>query len=110
MALKVLPCSSDDELPQHWSVLRAIHTLNSPQNNICLLGGLSPIHTLHRHGAQGLMWGTRGPFPLAAVMVSYGCVGRCWALEANVRLTICRDSKNCPRKYFFHSYVDPIHS
>jgi hypothetical protein len=30
MALKVLICSGDDELPQHWSVLRAIiHTLNS---------------------------------------------------------------------------------
>jgi hypothetical protein len=40
--------------------LRAIHTLNSPQNYICLLRGLSPIHTLRWRGAQGLMWGTRG--------------------------------------------------
>jgi hypothetical protein len=29
MALKALLCSGDDESPQHWSVLRAIHTLNS---------------------------------------------------------------------------------
>ena len=77
------PCSSDDELPQHWSILRAIHTLNSPKNYIRLLGGLSPIHTLCWRGAQGLIWGTRGPFLLAAVMVGYGCVGRCWQLEAN---------------------------
>ena len=84
MALKALLCSSDDELSQHQSVLRAIHTLNSPKNNIRLLGGLSPIHTTCRRGAQGLMWGTRGPFLLAAVVVGYGCVGRCWALEANI--------------------------
>jgi hypothetical protein len=75
MALKVLLCSGNDESPQHWSALRAIHTLNSPKNYIRLLGGLSPIHTLRRRGAQGLMWGTRGPFLPAAVMVGYGCVG-----------------------------------
>ncbi len=34
----------------------------------------------------------------------------CWALEANVRSIKCRNSKNCLQKYFFHSYVDPIHS
>ncbi len=75
MALKALLCSCNDELPQDWSVLRAIHTLNSPPKYTCLLGGLLPIHTTRQHGAQGLMWGTRGPFPLAAVMVGYGCVG-----------------------------------
>ncbi len=32
MALKALLCSSDDESPQYRSVLRAIHTLNSPKN------------------------------------------------------------------------------
>jgi hypothetical protein len=32
MVLKALLCSGDDELPQHWSVLGAIHTLNSPKN------------------------------------------------------------------------------
>jgi hypothetical protein len=43
MALKALLCSGDDESPQHWSILRSIHTLNSPQNSIRLLRGLLPI-------------------------------------------------------------------
>jgi hypothetical protein len=110
MALKALLCSGNDALPRHWSVLRAIHTLNSPQNYICLLGGLLPIHTTCRCGAQGLMWGTRGKFLPAAAMVGYGCAGQCWPLEANVRLTYCRNSLNCLPKYFFYSYVYPIHS
>jgi hypothetical protein len=75
MALKVLLCSGDDESPQHRSVLRAINTLNSLQKYIRLLGGLSPIHSSRWRGAQGLMWGARGPFPPAAAMVGYGCVG-----------------------------------
>jgi hypothetical protein len=75
MALKALLCSGDDESPHHRSVLRAINTLNSPKKYICLLGGLSPIHLTRRRGAQGLMWGARGPFLLAAAMVGYGCVG-----------------------------------
>ncbi len=102
---QVLLCSGDDELSQHRSVLRAIHTLTSPKNYIRLLDWLSPIHTLRQHGAQGLMWDTRGPFLPAVVMVGYGCVGRCWPLEANVRLTYCRNSKNCLRRYFFYSYI-----
>jgi hypothetical protein len=69
MALKVLLCSGDDVLPQNWSVWRAIHTLNSPPNYIRLLGGLPTIHLTHWIGAQGLMWGTRGPFLPAAAMV-----------------------------------------
>ncbi len=75
MALKVLFCSGDDELPQHRSVLRAINTLNSRKKYIRLLGGLSPIHSMCQCRAQGLMWGTRRPFPPAAAMVGYGCVG-----------------------------------
>ncbi len=75
MALKALLCSGNDELPQHQSVLRAIDTLNSPQKYTRKLGGLLPIHSMHWRGAQGLMWGTRGSFPLAAAMVGYGCVG-----------------------------------
>jgi hypothetical protein len=55
MALKALLCSGDDEMPQHRNVLRAIHTLNSPKNYTCLLGGLSLIHTLRWRGAQGLI-------------------------------------------------------
>ncbi len=74
MALKALLCSGDDESPQHWSVLRAINTLNSPKNYTCLVGGLSPIDLMRRRGVQGLMWGTRGPFPPAAAMVGYSCV------------------------------------
>ena len=109
-ALKVLLCSSDDASPQHWSVLRAIHTLNSRKNYIRLLGGLLPIHSTHLRRAQGLMWGPSGAFLQAAAMVGYGCVGQCWPLEADVRLTYCRNSNNCLQKYFFYSYVDPIHS
>jgi hypothetical protein len=105
MALKELLCFGDDALPQHWSVLRAIHTLNSPKNYIHLLGGLWTIHSMHWNEAQGLMWGTRGPFLPAAAMVCYGCVGRCWPMEADVRSTYCRNSINCLRKYFFYSYI-----
>ncbi len=100
MALKALRCSRDDVLPQHWSVLRAINTLNSPKNYIRLLGGLLPIHLTRQRRAQGLMWGARGPFLPVAAMARYGCVGWCWPLEAYIRLTYCRNSKNCLRKYF----------
>jgi hypothetical protein len=41
----------------------------TPQKTIRKLGGLSSIHSKHWHGSQGLMWGARGPFPLAAAMV-----------------------------------------
>ena len=75
MALKALLCSGNDESPQHQSVLRAINTLNSPKKYIRLLGGLLPIHSMRRRRAQSLVWGTRGPFPLVAAMVGYGCVG-----------------------------------
>jgi hypothetical protein len=101
MALKALLCSGGDESPQHRSVLRAIHNLNSPKSYIRLLEGLSPIHSMRQHGAQGLMWGTRGTFLPVTAIVGYGCVGRCWPLEAYIRSTNCRNSKNCLRKYFF---------
>ncbi len=101
MALTALLCSGDDESPQHGSVSRAIDTLNSPKNYSHLLGGLSPIHKTCRREAQGLMWGAGGPFLLAAAMIGYGYVGRCWPLEANIRSTYCRNSKNCLWKYFF---------
>ncbi len=51
------------------SALRAINTLNPPKEYIRKLGGLSPIHSKHQRGVQGLMWGARGPFPPAAAMV-----------------------------------------
>ncbi len=87
-------------IPTTLECLRAIHTLNSPKKYIRLLGGLSTVHLTHWIGAQGLMWGTRGPFPPAAAMVCYGCVGRCWSLEADVRSTYCRNSNNYLRTYF----------
>jgi hypothetical protein len=69
MALKTLRCCGDSSSPEQRSALRAINTLNPPKEYIHKLGGLSPIHSMHRRGAQGLMWGTRGPFPPAAAMV-----------------------------------------
>jgi hypothetical protein len=69
MALKTLQCCGDSSLPEQRSALRAINTLNPPQNYIRKLGGLLPIHLTHRRRAQGLMWGARGPFPPAAAMV-----------------------------------------
>jgi hypothetical protein len=101
IALKGLLCSGNDALPQHRSILRAIHTLNSPQNYSRLLGGLPPIHSTQWVEAQGLMWGTRGPFLPAAAMVCFGCGGRCWPLEADVRSAYYRNSNNCLRKLFF---------
>jgi hypothetical protein len=59
MPIKALLCSGNDASPQHWSVLRAIHTLNSLKNYIHSLGGLSPTHLPHWRIAKSLMWGTR---------------------------------------------------
>ncbi len=33
--------------------------------------------------------GRSGPFLLTAAMVGYDCVGHCWLMQANVRLTYC---------------------
>jgi hypothetical protein len=75
MDLKALLCSGDDESPQHCNVLGTINTLNSPKSYIRLLGVLLPIHLTRWRRVKGLVWGTRGPFPLPAAMVSYGCDG-----------------------------------
>ncbi len=69
MALKILRCCGNSSLPEQRSALRAINTLNPPKEYIRKLGGLLPIHSKSRRGVQGLMWGARGPFPLAAAMV-----------------------------------------
>ncbi len=69
MALKTLQCCGDSSLPEQRSALRAINTLYPPQNYIRKLRGLLPIHSTRQRGAQGLMWGARGPFPLVAAMV-----------------------------------------
>ncbi len=69
MALKTLQCCGDSSLPEQRSALRAIHTLTPPQKiYIHLLEGLLPIHSWHWHGAEGVMWGTRGPFLQAMAM------------------------------------------
>jgi hypothetical protein len=49
--------------------LRAVNTLNPPEEYIRKLWGLSPIHSTHGRGAQGLMWGARGPYLPAVAMV-----------------------------------------
>ncbi len=102
MPLKVLLCSGDDESPQHRSVLRATHTLNNLKKYIRLLGGLSPIHSMRRRGEKGLMWGTRGPYPPVSAMVGYGCVGRCWQLEANVtQVDLLQEQQQLSTEVFF---------
>jgi hypothetical protein len=46
-----------------------INTLDPPKKFIRKLGGLLPINSTLWHGAPGLMWSARGPFPPAAAMV-----------------------------------------
>ena len=69
MALKTIQCCGNASSPEQRSALRAINTLNPPKKYIRKLRGLSPIHSKRQCGAQGLMWGARGPFPPAAAMV-----------------------------------------
>ncbi len=69
MAFKVLHDLGDDALPQHWSIFRAVHPLNPHKKHICLLGGLFPIDQMRRCRMKGLLWGTRGPLPLAVMVV-----------------------------------------
>ncbi len=69
VVLKTLQCCGDSSSPEQRSALRAINTLNPPKNYIRKLGGLLPIRLTRRRGAQGLMWGAKGPFPPAAAMV-----------------------------------------
>jgi hypothetical protein len=69
MARKAILCSCNDALPKYQSVLRAIHTLNAPKNYMHLLGKSSLIEQRCQTGAQGSMWGARGPFLPAAAMV-----------------------------------------
>jgi hypothetical protein len=109
MPLKALLCSGNDTSPQHRSVLRAIHTLNSLKNNIRLLGWLPPIYSTRWSRAEGLMWGTRGPYLLVAVMAGYGCVSQCWQIEANVRSTYGTVGivKIVYGSIFIYSYLDP---
>jgi hypothetical protein len=69
MALKTLRCCGNSSSPEQRSALRAINTLNPPKKYICKLGRLSSIYSKRWRGAQGLVWGARGAFLLAAAMV-----------------------------------------
>ncbi len=112
LALHMRPCACRCILGRDSFVPGMMHRHNmecfgghthpqQPQKIYPLARGLSTIHSMHWIGAQGLMWGTRGPFLPAAAMVCYGCVGHCWPLEADVSTTNCTNSKNCLRKFFF---------
>ena len=56
-------------LPEQRSSLRDIYPLTPPPPQyICLLGGLLPMNPT-RGQAQCLLWGIKGPFPMATAMV-----------------------------------------
>ncbi len=94
IALKVLVCSGNDALQQHWSVLRAIHILNTPKNKINCSWGchLSIQHVRAERkalcGALGGHFCRRQPWSAMVVLV----VGCCWPLDANVRSNYSRNS------------------
>jgi hypothetical protein len=96
-SIKVLLCSGNDALLQHWSVLRAMHPLNLRKIITACLGGLPPSrdddgagHTA-LCGVQGGHFRRRRPW---LVMVEMVIVGR-WRLVMS---------------YFFNSHVDSIQS
>jgi hypothetical protein len=78
MALKALLCSGDDELPQHRSVLRAIHTLNSPQKLYPLAWGVvvypyvAPAERKASCGALGGHFHRRRSWSAMVVLVDVG--------------------------------------
>jgi hypothetical protein len=85
MALKALLCSGDDELPQHQSVLRAIHTLNSPKNKSACLGDCRL--SIQRAGVErtascGALWGHFNRRRSWSAMVVLVNVGR-WRLTSD---------------------------
>ncbi len=102
-------CSGDDELPQHRSILRAIHNLNSPQNYTACLGSCRPSIrriSLERKASCGALGGhfcQRQPWLAMVVLVN---VGHWWLTSdwptVGIVKTVCRS--------IFYSYVDPIHS
>ncbi len=71
MALKTLQCCGDSSLPEQRSAFRAMNILNPPKKYIHKLGRWSSIYSKHRRGAQGLMWGARGPFPAVVTPVVF---------------------------------------
>jgi hypothetical protein len=69
MALITLQCCGNSSLPKQRSAFESHKHPHPPKKYIHKLRGLSPIYSMRWHRAQGLMWGTRGPYPLAAAMV-----------------------------------------
>ncbi len=110
MDLNALLCSTDDESPQHRSVLGTINALNNPKSYIRLLGGLSPIHSTRWRGAKGLVWVLGGHFYWR----------RLWsAMVVMVDVRHWRRTSDRPTvgiveivygSFFFYSYVHPIQS
>jgi hypothetical protein len=69
MALKTLQCCGNSSSPEQRSTLRAIHTLTPPPKKIHPLAWGVVTHLfVALAGVQGIMWGARGPFLLAAAM------------------------------------------
>jgi hypothetical protein len=109
MAFKVLLCPGKNASPQHWSIFRATHTLNTPKNYTCLISKSSLIKWKHQSRVQGLIWGARGPFLSAAAMVAMVvlvAVGR-WRLMSD-RPTVGMVKIVYGR--IFNFYVDHIQS
>jgi hypothetical protein len=110
MALKVPLSSSDDVLPQHWSVLRAMHTLNNPKIISACLGGFClSIRgvSAERKASCGELGGHFCRWQPWSAMVVLVVVGR-WRLmsdQSTVGIV-----KIVYGSIYFYSYVDPVHS
>jgi hypothetical protein len=99
MAIKVLLCSGNDALPQHQSVLRAIHPLTPPKIITACLGDLRPSSDddgAERKASCGAQrgWGHFRRCRPWLVLVEMVVIGR-WRLVAS---------------FFVYSYVDSIQS
>jgi hypothetical protein len=69
-----------------------------PPKYIRKFGGLSPIHLMHQHGAQGLIWGARGPFLPAVAMVVAVVTPIVFCAKAN---EILKNAKNTKISCFY---------
>ncbi len=79
-ALKALLCSIDDALPQHWSVLRAIHTHPyQPPKLYLLAGGVVPHpYNAPAQSARSHV-GHLGPISASG---GHGWLWLCWSMLA----------------------------